>query len=69
MTRNEFIKLLADHLDPDAQIDFLVIDCDNDKPLVALLDIYQMCMNIDVDDPNNYNSGGIVFTIRKTLID
>ena len=67
MTRNEFIKLLADHLDPDAQIDFLVTDYD--KPLVAFLDIDKICMNIDVDDPNNYNSGGIIFTIRKTLID
>lgn len=67
MTRNELIKLLADHFEPDTQIDFLI--CDYNKPLVAFLDIEHMGKNIDVDDPDNYNRGGIVFTIRKTLID
>lgn len=66
MTRNEFIKLLKDNIKPNAQIDFLV--CDYKKPVVAFLDINDICMNADVDDPNNKNRGGIVFTIKEDLI-
>lgn len=65
MTRNEFIKLLKDNLKPNAQMDFLV--CDYKKPMVAFLDIHDVCMNADVDDPNNKNRGGIVFTIKEDL--
>lgn len=65
MTRNEFIKLLKDNLKPNAQMDFLV--CDYKKPMVAFLDIHDICMNADVDDPNNKNRGGIVFTIKEDL--
>ena len=65
MTRNEFIKLLKDNLKPNAQIDFLV--CDYKKPMVAFLDIRDVCMNADVDDANNKNRGGIVFTIKEDL--
>lgn len=66
MTRNEFIKLLKDNLNPNAQIDFLV--CDHNNPLVAFLDIRDVCMNADVDDPDNKNRGGVVFTIKEDLI-
>ena len=66
MTRNEFIKLLKDNLKPNAQIDFLV--CDHNKPLVAFLDVRDVCMNVDVDDPDNKNRGGVVFTIKEDLI-
>lgn len=66
MTRNEFIKLLKDNLKPNAQMDFLI--CDYEKPLVAFLDIKNVCMNIDVDDLNNKNRGGVVFTIKEDLI-
>lgn len=66
MTRNEFIKILKTNIKPNAQIDFLVID--NNKPIVAFLDVDDVCMNVDVDDPNNYNRGGVVFTIKKDLI-
>ena len=66
MTRNEFIKLLKENLKPNAQIDFLL--CDTKKPIVAFLDIHNVCMNADVDDPNNYNRGGVVFTIKDELM-
>ena len=65
MTRNAFIKLLKENLKPNTQIDFLVAD--NNKPMIAFLDIYDVCMNADVDDPNNYNRGGVVFTIKEDL--
>lgn len=65
MTRNEFIKLLKENLKPNAEIDFLVWD--TQKPIVAFLDIDNVCMNADVDDPNNYNRGGIVFVIKEEL--
>ena len=66
MTRNEFIKLLEDNLEQNAEMDFLI--CDHKKPIVAFLKIEDVCMNADVDDPNNYNRGGVVFTIEKDLI-
>ena len=65
MTRNEFIKLLKDNLKLNAQMDFLI--CDYKKPVVAFLDIKDVCMNVDVDDPDNKNRGGIVFTIKEDL--
>lgn len=65
MTRNEFIKLLKEYLKPNAQIDFLV--CDHNKPIVAFLDIHNVCMNADIDDLENKNRGGIVFTIKEDL--
>lgn len=65
MTRNEFIKLLEENLKPDAEMDFLI--CDHKKPMIAFLNIHDVCMNADVDDPNNYNRGGVVFTIEKDL--
>lgn len=65
MTRNEFIKLLKDNIKPNAQMDFLVCDCE--KPMVAFLDIHDVCMSADVDDPDNKNHGGIVFTIKADL--
>ena len=65
MTRNEFIKLLKDNLKPNAQMDFLV--CDYKKPVVAFLDIHDVCMNADIDDSDNKNRGGIVFKIKEDL--
>jgi hypothetical protein len=68
MTRNEFIKLLKDNLKPNAQMDFLLIDRLKDgKFITAFLDIKDVCMNVDVDDPNNKNRGGVVFTIKEDL--
>lgn len=66
MTRDYFIKLLKENLKPNAEIDFLI--CDHNKPIVAFLKIDDICMNVDIDDPNNYNRGGVVFTIKKDLI-
>lgn len=66
MTRDEFIELLKDNLEPNAEMEFLISDCE--KPMVAFLDIEHVCMNVDVDDPRNYNLGGVVFTIKKELI-
>ena len=66
MTRDEFIKLLKENIEPNAEMDFLI--CDHNKPIVVFLKIDDVCMNADVDDPNNYNRGGVVFTIEKDLI-
>lgn len=65
MTRDEFIKLLEENIKPDAEMNFLVNDCD--KRMFAFLKVEYACMNEDVDDPRNYNSGGVVFTIEKEL--
>ena len=65
MTRNEFIKLLKDNLKPNAQIDFLIADYN--KPMIAFLDIHDVCMSVDIDDPNNKNRGCIVFKIKEDL--
>ena len=70
MTRNEFIKLLKDNLKPNAEIDFLLIDrFDDGRPISAFLDIRSVCMNVDVDDPNNKNRGGVVFSVIKNLME
>ena len=66
MTRNEFIKLLKDNLKPNAEMDFLVTN--HNPPMVAFLDVHHVCMNADVDDPNNKNRGGVVFTIKEDLM-
>ena len=46
-------------------MNFLVWDCK--KPIVAFLDVDNVCMNADVDDPKNYNRGGVVFVIKEEL--
>lgn len=69
MTRNEFIKLLKDNLKPNAEMDFLLIDrFDDGRPIVTFLDISDIGMNVDVDDPKNKNRGGIVFEIKLDLM-
>ena len=65
MTRNEFINLLKENLKPNAEMDFLVID--HKKPMIAFLKVDNVCMNVDIDDPDNRNRGGVVFTIDKDL--
>ena len=68
MTRNEFIKLLKENLKPNAEMDFLLIDkLNDDKFITAFLDIRDVCMNADVDDPNNFNRGGVVLKIKDVL--
>lgn len=68
MTRNEFIAELKKNLKPNAQMDFLLIGEDkNGKFLNMFLDIRNITMNVDVDDPNNKNRGGIVFKVAKDL--
>lgn len=68
MTRNEFIKLLKENLKPNAEMDFLLLGRLNDGKFVSVfLDIHDVCMNVDVDDPNNKNRGGIVFDIQEDL--
>lgn len=59
MTRDEFIKLLEDNIEPDAKMDFLITD--TNIPLVAYLKINIISMNKDIDDPDNKNRAGIVF--------
>lgn len=65
MTRDEFIYMLEKNIEPDAEMDFLVVD--HNRPMIAFLDVQDVSMNEDVDDPNNYNRGGIVFKIQKEL--
>lgn len=68
MTRNELIEQLKKNLKPNAEIDFLFIDNLSDgRHITAFLDIHDICMNVDVDDPNNKNRGGIVFNIKKLI--
>ena len=68
MTRNEFIKMLKDNLKPNAEMDFLLVDrLDDGKFVAAFLDIRDINMNVDVDDPKNRNRGGVVFKIKKDL--
>jgi len=62
--------MLKDNLKPNAQMDFLVIGSLGDgRPVTAFLDINDVCMNVDVDDPDNKNRGGIVFKIQKDLLE
>ena len=69
MTRNEFIKLLKDNLKPNAEIDFLLIDrFDDGRHISTFLDIRSVGMNVDIDDPNNKNRGGVVFDIKLDLM-
>ena len=66
MTRDEFIKLLKENLEPNAEMNFLI--CDYEKPMATFLDIEHVGMYGDVDDPRNYNLGGVVFKIEEELI-
>ena len=69
MTRNEFIRLLKDNLKPNAEMDFLLIDrFDDGRHINAFLDIRSVGMNVDIDDPKNKNSGGVVFDIKLDLM-
>lgn len=69
MTRDEFIKLLKDNLKPNAQMDFLVTDRMSDgKSFMSFLKVDDVCMNADIDDPNNKNRGGVVFRIEDELL-
>lgn len=65
MTRDMFIELLQKNIKPDAEMNFLV--CDYEKHMFAFLKVEDVCMNADVDDPRNYNAGGVVFRIEKEL--
>ena len=68
MTRNEFIAELKKNLKPNAQMDFLLIGYDkNGKFLNMFIDINDITMNVDFDDPDNKNRGGIVFEVKKDL--
>ena len=68
MTRDEFIKMLKANLKPSAEMNFLVVGRLNDGKFInAFLDIHDICMNADVDDPKNKNHGGVVFDIQKDL--
>lgn len=61
MTRDELIKQLQENLKPDAEMDFLFISRSGCK----FLDVKDVTMNQDVDDPNNYHRGGIVFIDKE----
>ena len=68
MTRDEFIKMLKANLKPNAEMNFLVIGRLNDGKFInAFLDIHDICMNVDVDDPKNKNCGGVIFNIQEDL--
>lgn len=68
MTRDEFINMLKDNLEPNTEMDFLLVGrLNNGKLINAFLDIHNVCMNADIDDPDNKNRGGIVFNIKEDL--
>ncbi len=68
MKRNEFIDLLKQHLKSKAELDFLLIGKLQDgRDVVAFLDVLDVGMNVDVDDPENQNRGGVVFKIKEEL--
>lgn len=70
MTRDEFINLLKDNVKPNAEMDFLLIGKINgEQNICVFLDITDIGMNIDVDDPNSKNNGGIVFNIKKNILE
>lgn len=69
MTRNELIEQLKKNLKPNTEIDFLLVgNLSDGKGITAFLDIRNICMNVDVDDPNNKNRGGITFNIKNELM-
>lgn len=69
MTRNELIKIIKENIKPNVQIDFLLIDrLDDGRPISAFLDIRDVGMNADIDDPGNKNRGGVVFGIKLDLM-
>lgn len=69
MTRDEFVNLLKENLESEAQIDFIVRGKVNDNRYVlAFLNIENVCMNVDVDDTNNFNRGGIVFSVKEEVL-
>lgn len=57
MKVKDFINKLEQSLDLDAEINFLFIDYTD----WFWLDIEHICMNVDVDVPENRNQGGVVF--------
>ena len=57
MTRDELIQMLKDNLEPNAEMDFLLIK----DTEVYFMEVEHICMNNDIDDPANKNRGGIVF--------
>lgn len=61
MKVKDFISQLKQNLDLDAELNFLFVD----HTEWFWLDIEHICMNADVDDPKNFNQGGIVFR-KKT---
>lgn len=65
MTAKELVKQIQDNLEPDAELDFLIFDHKNNKNDMFWGDIIDICMNVDVDDPNNYHRGGIIFETRN----
>lgn len=68
MTRDKFIELLQKNIKPNAEMRFLVSDrLESGKHVLAFLDVTDVCMNADVDDPKNKYLGGVVFRIQKDL--
>ena len=63
MTRNEFIELLEEKLEPNAQMEFLIWE--DEIPIVTFLDIRNVCMRSDDDGLNDKKFGSVAFTIRS----
>lgn len=61
MKVKDFINKLEQNLDLNAEIEFLFVDYTE----WCWLDIENICMNADIDDPDNKNRGGVVFR-KKT---
>jgi hypothetical protein len=63
MTRNEFISELKKKLKPNAEMNFYFFDTKKIKYYTVVIE--DIGMNVDIDDPKNKNSGGIVFIDKK----
>lgn len=66
MTRNEFVKLLEEKIEPNAEISFLVGDAHHQ--IFALLEVVDVC-NMDVYDTGNFDRIGVIFEVEEDLMD
>ncbi len=65
MKAKELIKVLQDRLEPNAELNFLCLNLENYRDRMFWLDIMDIGMNVDIDDPGLRHRGGVTFTARK----
>ena len=65
MTAKQLATIIQRNLKENAKMNFLLL-CDG-KPI--WLDLVNVCMSADCDDPTLQNEGAMVFTQQKETID